>query len=245
MAEEKKKGAPKPAAPSGGIGTEGEIFFAIIISLAILFIILPTVLDFFHINFSFGGSWRGAWESFVRAFSALFSTVLTVSLFACLVLVLAYVYAKFRFQEISDHYTAKLKKADNPDDKPSFKKPTPHVPVQGETHIAQIALPVHPRWQKIEANMQSSNSSDWRLAILEADIMLYDMLDQMGYFGQTVAEKLKQVNADSFSTLQDAWQAHKVRNIIAHEGADFELGRSQAEHTIKSYKKVFDEFYFI
>jgi len=44
--------------------------------------------------------------------------------------------------------------------------------------------------------------------------------------------------------LEDAWDAHKVRNRIAHEGSDFLLTEHLARKTIGQFKNVFTEFQF-
>ena len=101
------------------------------------------------------------------------------------------------------------------------------------------------RWQNILDKINSSNESDWRLAIIEADIILGDMLLRMGYKGEGVAEKLKQVEPSDFKTLQSAWEAHKIRNNIAHSGSSYHLSKSEAERAINLFKEVFEEFFFI
>jgi hypothetical protein len=101
------------------------------------------------------------------------------------------------------------------------------------------------KWEDIQKHMASMNSSDWRMAILEADILLYEMLDQMGYDGDTIADKLKLIEQSDFNTLDLAWRAHKVRNTIAHEGASYEMSYQEVQNTIELYRKVFEEFYFI
>lgn len=109
----------------------------------------------------------------------------------------------------------------------------------------QNNAPKNPKWLEIERHMQSHAASDWKVAILEADILLFDMLQQMGYEGDSIGEILKKVDRANFVTIDDAWKAHRVRNIIAHEGTNYELERSEAERTIRLFKRVFDEFYFI
>ncbi len=104
---------------------------------------------------------------------------------------------------------------------------------------------VNPKWAKVLAHINSTNPSDWRLAILEADIMLNEMLDKMGYHGATMGDKLKSIEQSDFSTLQEAWEAHKVRNAIAHEGSDLNLNKPEAERVIKLFEKVFKEFKFV
>lgn len=100
----------------------------------------------------------------------------------------------------------------------------------------------HSRWQHVLQLIESAHVNDWRQAIIEADIILYDALEHDGYQGQTVAEKLKQVSAGRLSSIQEAWDAHKVRNEIAHQGSAFELTDQLAYRTIKQYETVLREF---
>ena len=104
---------------------------------------------------------------------------------------------------------------------------------------------VNERWERIEKYMESSNSSDWQLAIIEADIMLGDLLDVSGYKGESIGEKLKQVERSDFTTIDMAWDAHKVRNTIAHEGSSFDLSQREANRVIELYRQVFSEFHYI
>lgn len=101
---------------------------------------------------------------------------------------------------------------------------------------------VSPRWRHIESLAGGASASEWREAIIEADIMLDDLLAKRGYRGDGVGEKLKGVEPHDFATLQDAWEAHKVRNQIAHEGSAFDLSESLAHRTIARYESVFREF---
>lgn len=99
----------------------------------------------------------------------------------------------------------------------------------------------HPRWERIQALVGGDGPSQWREAIIEADIMLDDVLTQKGYEGAGVGEKLKSADPTRFTTLQDAWEAHKVRNQIAHQGSTFDLSDMVAQRTIAHYESVFRE----
>lgn len=101
------------------------------------------------------------------------------------------------------------------------------------------------RWQHIQDLIKSYNPNDWRQAIIEADIILEEMLEKMGYQGVTIGDKLKTVERSDFVTLDRAWSAHKIRNQIAHSGSSFKLSREIADKTIKEYEEVFREFYYI
>ncbi len=117
-------------------------------------------------------------------------------------------------------------------------EPAYEVGAAGNTVLAD-------RWSKVQHHVTSENPNDWRQAILEADIMLEDVLTTLGYRGEGIGEKLKRVEKGDMSTLQDAWEAHLVRNKIAHEGSEFPLTQHEANRVINLYKKVFEEFYYI
>lgn len=99
----------------------------------------------------------------------------------------------------------------------------------------------HSRWAHVRSLVESPHESDWRQAIIEADIMLDDLLSQLGYPGQSVGEKLKAANPAKFQSLQYAWDAHKVRNEIAHSGSAFQLDEHLAHRTIAMYEVVMRE----
>ena len=112
----------------------------------------------------------------------------------------------------------------------------------GTVLAAPEAAESSPRWRHIEALAGGGSASEWREAIIEADIMLDDMLTRQGYAGEGVGEKPQQVERSDFNTLEDAWEAHKVRNQVAHQGSSFDLSETLAHRTIARYEAVFREF---
>ncbi|MFT5036531.1 MAG: hypothetical protein ACI9VM_000091 [Candidatus Azotimanducaceae bacterium] len=98
------------------------------------------------------------------------------------------------------------------------------------------------RWEDIQDHIVSDDPKYWKLAIIEADVMLEETLESAGFAGLTIGDKLKSASPESFKTLQDAWDAHKVRNTLAHSGADFVLTKKSAQETIVQYRRVFQEF---
>ncbi|MEK7662236.1 MAG: hypothetical protein AAB355_01915 [Patescibacteria group bacterium] len=105
--------------------------------------------------------------------------------------------------------------------------------------------PQNDRWQVVLDHVNSANPAEWRLAILEADNMLDEMVRRMGYQGKDLGERLKTVEPSDFSNIQSAWEAHKVRNKIAHEGSEFFLSQHEARRIVGLYEDVFKEFKFI
>lgn len=105
--------------------------------------------------------------------------------------------------------------------------------------------PVHnknERWERVIGHLNSANANDWRLAIIEADVMLDEALRSRGYYGDSLGEMLKGVDKSDMLTLDEAWEAHKVRNQVAHAGSDYLLNEREAKHVISLYEKVFKEF---
>ena len=130
------------------------------------------------------------------------------------------------------YYTARLHQVEE-EEKAKFTTLTPDP-----DHAALE----HSRWNYIRGLIESPQESDWRAAIIEADIMLDELLNKLGYVGDTIGDKLKGATVTNFSTLSDAWEAHKVRNDIAHEGSTYQLSPNVAYRTIGRYENVFQEF---
>ncbi len=101
------------------------------------------------------------------------------------------------------------------------------------------------RWQRVLEQSTSTRPEDWRLAILEADIMLNELLDVQGYKGETMGDKMKRVDRSKFNSIDQAWEAHLVRNKIAHEGTGHEMTAREARRVIALYERVFKEFHFV
>ena len=108
--------------------------------------------------------------------------------------------------------------------------------------LPEMVKATNPQWERILSHSESVNENDWRLAIIESDIMLGELLEKMALPGESIGDKLKVVEKSDFLTQDSAWEAHKARNHIAHEGAGFRLSQHEAKKIISLYKSVFDEF---
>jgi len=101
------------------------------------------------------------------------------------------------------------------------------------------------RWAQVKKHLQSSSSAEWKLAIIEADSILDDIIAKIGIKGNNFGERLKNMEQSGFENLQNAWEAHKTRNKIAHEGYKFHLTREEAERAISLFEKSLKEFKYI
>jgi hypothetical protein len=97
------------------------------------------------------------------------------------------------------------------------------------------------KWQRIVALVASESPTEWRHGVIEADVILDEALKERGYIGESLGERLKNIPDGSLNNLSAAWDAHKVRNEIAHAGSDFILTQREARRAIDLYRKILDE----
>ena len=106
---------------------------------------------------------------------------------------------------------------------------------------ATPALMHNKKWQRVLDHVESNNPGDWRLAVLEGDILLDEMLQTIGAAGDTVAERLKSTSAKTLPSLQLGWEAHLIRNRLAHDGADYELNQREARRVVGLFERILTE----
>lgn len=242
------KPAAKPAAPAKP-AIEGIILTAIGLFVLLFLIVIPTVLGAFNVDTSGFVNWSGFKELLITVIAKIFTTITFISVFLILLLTLLLIYIHNKKKTIVENWKGTLSVK-------TIGQTVPITPIIGTTAPglpgampAEVHGPMaeagNEQWLDVEAKINSVNPSDWRLAILEADILLDDMVKQMGLPGDSLGERLKAADASFFGTLEAAWSAHKIRNNIAHQGTAYDLSYSEARRAIDLYRRVFEEFYFI
>lgn len=101
------------------------------------------------------------------------------------------------------------------------------------------------RWRQVLHLLFAESPNEWRLSVIEADAMLEALLGELGFQGEDLGEKLKNAGAQGFRHLNTAWEAHIIRNRIAHEGSIFELSHHEAKRVIALYESIFRDFGYI
>jgi hypothetical protein len=121
-----------------------------------------------------------------------------------------------------------------------------HNKAEYEKHLREeVGGSKNERWSKTLSYLFSQHASDWKLAIIEADSMLESLMEQMGFQGETLGEKLKSATQENFQNLTIAWEVHTVRNRIAHEGLAFDLSQHEAKRIIALYEQIFHGYGYI
>ncbi|MBM3250815.1 MAG: hypothetical protein FJZ07_01060 [Candidatus Nealsonbacteria bacterium] len=93
------------------------------------------------------------------------------------------------------------------------------------------------QWQKVVKRLEVANEAECKLAVIESDSLLDDVLEKAGYSGETIGERLKQVDSAVLPNIENVWQAHKIRNNIVHD-PDYRLTLEQAKKTVAIYEQA-------
>ncbi len=143
------------------------------------------------------------------------ATILGILFFICVIIM---IYTRMRIYEIEQE---------------TIKSYSGHF----QPRVRQVTA--NDRWTKIEMLFSSANPSDWRVAIIEADSMLDELIVSLGYPGDDLGSRLRAISPGDFPALQSAWEAHKVRNKIAHEGMNYQLSKHEVDITRRHFEFVF------
>lgn len=112
--------------------------------------------------------------------------------------------------------------------------------------VASITAPDAPKkidnqqWQSVLSKLESEDESGYKLAVIEADKIFDGFLKKMGYQGNDMGERLKQVTLDQIANINAIWEAHKIRNRLVHE-PDFQLKQHEAKQVIEIYQRALQD----
>lgn len=92
------------------------------------------------------------------------------------------------------------------------------------------------RWMTIEQQLKRDEAMTYQLTVLSADTLLDQALKDKGVQGETMGERMKQMQ-QKWSNANNVWTAHKLRNQIAHE-PDVALSYDNARRALASFKQA-------
>ncbi|MFH1769442.1 MAG: hypothetical protein ABH833_02120 [Parcubacteria group bacterium] len=98
-------------------------------------------------------------------------------------------------------------------------------------------------WEQIKRSSTSLQEAEWKLSIIQADKLVDEMLRTKGYEGESMGERLKSIDPNSFSSLQDVWEAHKLRNLLVHD-MNYAVSKGQAVGAVESFERFLHELGF-
>ena len=99
-------------------------------------------------------------------------------------------------------------------------------------------------WKHILKKIHSKDELQWKLAIMEADKILDEILKMAGYKGETMDDRLKLLTKAQLTNLDDIKNTHRVRQQIS-QNPDFKITQEEVSGIIKVYHQAFTELYLI
>jgi hypothetical protein len=92
------------------------------------------------------------------------------------------------------------------------------------------------KWFAIEHQLDRSNVASFSMCVLNADKLVDQALRERGIKGQTMADRMKTMSGN-FSNRNAIWQAHKLRNHIAHD-TDSKVTYDSARSALSGFKQA-------
>ncbi|MDP3729351.1 MAG: hypothetical protein Q8R26_01160 [bacterium] len=99
-------------------------------------------------------------------------------------------------------------------------------------------------WKQIQKRLASEEQNDWKLAILEADHILNEILKMSGYLGVRLEDKLDLITEAQLSNVLQIKNAHIIRDNISKDPS-YQITQEFAKDVIEVYRKAFAELNLI
>ncbi len=93
------------------------------------------------------------------------------------------------------------------------------------------------QWNKIISRLDTGLESEYKLAVIEADSMVDDILVRMGYPGETLGERLEKLTSAILPNIEQVREAHKIRNNVVHD-PDYILTLDTAKKALSIYEQA-------
>jgi len=97
------------------------------------------------------------------------------------------------------------------------------------------------QWENITKRLKSENESGYKVAIIEADKMIDELIEKLGYGGNNMGERLDNIPEGQLENLNEIREAHKIRNQIIHED-DFVIDKEMAKDIMDKYAEILRQF---
>ena len=101
------------------------------------------------------------------------------------------------------------------------------------------AGPLQNRWAEILRHIDSTHEGEWKYAVIEADTITDDQLKSR-FVVETMGERLMGIDKTKLLTIDGIWEAHKIRNRLAHD-TNYFLRHAEAVRAIKLYEATLKE----
>ena len=96
---------------------------------------------------------------------------------------------------------------------------------------------VSKNWEKILKRLEKGMESEIKLAVIEADDLLNDVLERMGYTGNNLGERLKQLDEATLPNIHEVLDIRRIKGNIVHDPT-YRLNLEQTRMILYVYKQA-------
>jgi len=93
------------------------------------------------------------------------------------------------------------------------------------------------KWNRITKRLDSDSEDEYRIAIIEAEEMLEEVLKKMGYSGKNLKESLEKLPSGVISNFKEVLQTFEIRNKILHD-PNYRLSLEEAKKILSVYERA-------
>jgi len=97
------------------------------------------------------------------------------------------------------------------------------------------------KWNELLGGLESENEDNWKVMIIKADDMIFQLLKRLGHKEANMGEALKNVDSNHIHGIENVKEAHQICNRIIHED-DFTLKKDEVKEAMDKYETFLDFF---
>jgi hypothetical protein len=95
-------------------------------------------------------------------------------------------------------------------------------------------------WEKINDRLEKNDEASLKLAVIEADAMLDEVLKRMGLEGGDMGGRLEQLGSQQLKSYESIVEAHRLRDLIVRQ-KDIIVTNEQAKKAVEEYGEALKE----
>jgi len=100
--------------------------------------------------------------------------------------------------------------------------------------------PIGNDWNKIVRRVKTNIETEYKLAVIEADLLLNDVLSRLGYEGKTMDVRLGRVTKGTFSSIESILAADQVYQKLV-QGEDYKLDYEETKRLVNIFRQALTE----
>lgn len=97
------------------------------------------------------------------------------------------------------------------------------------------------KWDDICQLVNSENQNEWRIAIIETDILINTLMNLKGVQGETHVERINNLPT-SFNKRKKLYNLRQMRNMVVHKGLAYKLNKEQITTFKIEFESMLESF---